>query len=315
MDRRRFVAGVGAALPWVAGCARLRSDSQSRPASGSRSQSETEEAGPRYTLEAYPIGEDGIRVTFAAQAGKLPDEALNVFLATLDGSNNPRTDGRREFEYVDFVEYHGRFYRVTVEETGETTNERPVLLAEPVETEAARQKAVNWSTYSGDDDTALRRAVSKADSGGGSATGNRSECDCYVLRHRDPDDSDLLPEPRYEYVRYDGRVLRLSVERRRVTETGYVYETTKVADSTTAFREFVREEVVDVWLGDSNLSGRQRTIFEAARAGEYAESGVLSAEYRGLLERIFGSLPAETTGARIGYDGRTHKVHVHVSES
>ncbi|UPW01589.1 hypothetical protein M0R88_05660 [Halorussus gelatinilyticus] len=309
MDRRRFVAGVGGALPWVAGCTASRSESGPRPQSG------TVESGRRYALEAHPIGADGIRVAFATQAGELPDGALDLFLATLDGSDDPRTYGHREFEYAGFVEYGGRFYRVTVDETGQKTRERPVLLAEPVESEAARQKAVHWSTYSGDDDAALRRAASQADSEDGNANGNGSECDCYVLRHRDPDESDLLPQPKHEYVRYDGSVLRLSVERRELTETEYTYETTRVADSTTAFREFVREEVVDVWLDDSNLSERQRTVFEAARAGEYAESGDLSAAYRGLLERIFGDLPADTTGERVGYDGRTHEVHVHVGES
>ena len=307
MDRRRFVGAVGAVLPWFAGCARLGSESRPR--------SETEEGGPRYALEAYPIGEDGIRRAFAAQAGKLPDEALDVFLAALDGGDEPRTYGHREFGYVDFVEYGGRFYRVTVEETGEKTHERAVLRGEVVESEAVERKAVESTAYPRRDESAVRRVTRKATgrTTPDGATGNGREF--VVLRNRDPEVSELLPEPEHEYVEYDGAVVRLAVERRRVTETEYTYRTTKVADSTTAFREFVREEVVDVWLGDSNLSARQRTIFEEARAGEYAESGDLSAAYRGLLERIFGELPADTTGERIGYDGRTHKVHVHVSES
>ena len=314
MDRRRFVAGVGAALPWIAGCTRLESG--------------TDDRGPQYTLEAYPIGDDGIRVTFAARAGELSDEALNAFLAALDGRS--RTYGHAVISDGRLVEYGGRFYRVTVEETGQKTRKRPILRAEVVDREAAKRKAVDWSAYSGDDSAAVRHVASRAEgrsaetpkranrSDGKDGTDGRegAQRDFYVLRHRDPETSRLLPEPEHEYVEYGDSVVRLAVERRRLAETEYTYVTTKVADSTTAFREFVRERVVDVWLDGSALSARQRTIFERAGAGEYAESGDLSAAYRGLLERIFGrERPTETTGERIGYDGRLYRVLVHVAGS
>ena len=304
MNRRRFVVGVGAALPWVAGCTGFGSG--------------TDDRGRQYTLAAHPIGDDAIRVTFSAPAGRLPSEALNAFLTALDG--RAQTYGHAVIDDGRLVEYGGQFYRVTVEETGRKTRERPILRAEVVDTEAAKRKAVEWSAYSGDDSTAVRRAASSAEgrSAGTSERANRSdgedeaEREFPVLRHRDPEVSQLLPEPKHEYVEYGDSVVRLAVERRRLAETEYTYATTKVADSTTAFREFVRERVVDVWLDGSALSARQRTIFEAAGDGGYAESGDLSAAYRGLLERIFGrERPEETTGERIGYDGRLYKVHVH----
>lgn len=288
MDRRRFVAGVAGALPWFAGC------SQFRPRSGAGTE------GPRYELEAYPIGVDGLRASSVAQSGDLPEQAFDVFLAALDGEK-ARTYGRSFFGHVHLVEYRGLFYRVTVEATGRETHERPVLRAEAVESEAAEQNAVHWSAYSGNDDVAVRDAASRRDFS--------------VLRHCDPEASDLLPEPEHEHVEYDGAVLRLSVERRRVTETEYTYATEQVADSASELRGFLREEVVEVWLDSSDLSARQRTVFKEARSGQYAETGDLTDSYRGLLERVFGSpLPAETTGERVGYDGRVHKVHVHVSD-
>lgn len=310
MDRRRFVAGVAGALPWFAGC------SQFRPRSGSGTE------GTRYELEAYPVGVDGLRAASVARPGDLSEEAFDVLLAALDGEK-ARTYGRSFFGYVHLVEYRGLFYRVTVEETGRETHERPVLRAEVVESEAAEQNAVHWSAYSGDDDIAVKDAASKAerrsngtgDEGGTDGTPDDGTSDFRVLRDRDPEVSDLLPEPEHEYVEYDGSVLRLSVERRRVTETEYTYATEQVADSASELRELLREEVVDVWLDSSDLSARQRTVFEEARSGRYAETGGLTDAYRGLLERVFGSpLPAETTGERVGYDGRVHKVHVRVSD-
>ncbi|NEU55328.1 hypothetical protein [Halorussus sp. MSC15.2] len=298
MNRRRFVAGVGAAVPWFAGCTRPRA--------------ETEARGTSYALEAHPIGDDGIRVAFATQAGGLSDEALSVFSATLDG--NPRTYGYTVFDDGTLVEYGGRFYRVTVEETGRRTHERPILRGAVAESEAAERKAVELSAYPRADDHAVSQVAKKATSRGDPDDAAGRERDFYVLRNRDPEVSELLPEPKYEYVEYGDSVVRLSVERRRLTEMEFTYAATKVANSTTAFREFVREEVVGVWLDGTNLSGSQRTIFERATSGEYAESGDLSADYRALLERVFGSaLPEETTGERIGYDGRLYKVVFHVS--
>ncbi|MFC4450699.1 hypothetical protein [Halorussus aquaticus] len=297
MDRRRFVAGVGAAVPWLAGCNRPRAETVAR---------ET-----RYTLEAHPIGDDGIRVNFAMQAGELPDETLNVFSSALDGK--PRTYGHTVLDGPTLVEYGGRFYRVTVEETGRRTHERPILRGAVAESEAAERKAVELAAYPRADDHAVRRVARTATSRGDPDDMSGQEREFHVLRNRDSEVSELLPEPEYEYVEYGGSVVRLTVERRRLTETEYTYAATKVANSTTAFREFVRDEVVGVWLDETNLSGSQRTIFERATSGEYAESGDLSADYRALLERVFGALPEETTGERIGYDGRLYEVVLHVS--
>lgn len=313
MDRRRFVAGVGAALPF-AGCSGFRSDRRSP------SPSPTEEGETRYELEAYSIGIDGLRVGAVARPGDLPEDAFDAFRAALDGEK-ARTYGRSFFEHLRLVAYRGLFYRVTVEETGRKTRERPVLRAEVVDSEAAERTAADWSAYAGDDGTAVRRAASNAversddsvEAGTDGTTGDGPDRGLRVLRGRDPEVSDLLPEPEHEYVEYDGAVLRLAVERRQVTETEYTYATERIADSASELRAFLREEVVDVWLDGSDLPARQRTIFEAARDDGYAETGDLTDPYHALLERVFGSpLPADTTGERLGYDGRIHKVHLHV---
>lgn len=301
MQRRRFVATVGSGLCCsFAGCAGSGAD----------------ERGPKYALELIRISDGGIRGEFALTAGDVSNEKWNVFSDALEGT--ARTYGHTPLDDGRFVEYGGRFYRVTVEETGRKTHERPILRAEVVDSDAAKRNAVDWSTYSWDDSTAVRRAGANAaerrtDGETGDGEPDDDE-DFYVLRNRDPELSELLPEPKHEYVEYGGDVIRLVVEQRRFAETEYTYTTAKVADSGTAFREFVREEIVTPWLDRSTLSGGQRDILEQARSNGYAESGDLSEGYRTLLERLFeGDPPERTTGNHVGYEDRIYRAQLKVS--
>ena len=305
MNRRGFVATVGSGLCCsLAGCA----------------SSDAEESGPEYALELIRISDDGLRAEFAWAAGDLSDEAWGVVSDALDGT--ARTYGHVPVRDDTLIEYGGRFYRVTVEETGRKTRERTVLRGEVVENEAAKRNSVNWMAYSGDDSTAIRHAVERSTTdgdraeGGGQAEGDDRSGgeEFYVLRNRDPEVSDLLPEPKHEYVKYGDDVVRLATEERRLTETEYTYETTKVADSGTAFRKFVREEAVTVRFDRSKLSASQRTVFEEAKFDDYSESGDLSEGYRTLLERIFGGdLPNDTTGDHIEYEDRIYRAQLKVS--
>lgn len=293
MDRRQFVVGVATGFAGsCAGCA----------------SSETESADAEFSLRLFRVTDDEIRTVFAAPTGRFSNEAWNVVSSALDGTT--RTYGHTPVDDGQFVEYEGEFYRIDAEATGEATNERPVLDGEVLDGETAERKAVEFSAYPSADGQAVRHAARRAVSGPG-----ETDREFYVLRGSDSEDSALLPEPEYEYVTYGDQTVRLNVTRRRVTETEYTYTATKVADSGTAFRRYVREQVVTLRLDRAKLSGEQRAILrEADETREYAESGDLTDAYRGLLERIFGDLPADSTGSRFEYGSRLYRAQLVVSE-
>lgn len=290
MNRRQFVGGISAGLAsGFAGCA----------SSGSR------ESGTKYTLKLYAVTPDEFRLAFARRAGKMSAEELSVFRDARVGKR--RTYGHRPIENGELVAYGGDFYRVQVAEAGQKTNERMTVRAEAVDSAEASEQAVVAGAYPGDDTDAIKDAIASA---------RDAEQDYHVLRNYDSDDSDLLPEPKYEFVKWGDQIYRLVVGQRRVTETVYTYTTTNVADTETAFREYVREEVVTLRLPSSKFEGNQRVVLNDARGGKHSERGDLSSGFRAVLERIGnGTIPTATTNDYLYYGDQIYKMVLYVEES
>ncbi|WP_158058347.1 twin-arginine translocation signal domain-containing protein [Halorussus halophilus] len=290
MNRRQFVGSAGTALAsGFAGCAGFGSEAGGTP----------------YALELHHISPDGYRVEFAANTGDLTDEMLDVFLSALDGKH--RTYGHRPFKYVPTaVEKGGEFYRIHVEETGQKTHQRTTLRGEVVTSESAERRAVDFVEF--ENGPAVRQAIEYA------KKDDATSEDYYVFHDSDPDSSDLLPEPEHEFVSYDGQVFRLVVGQYRLIETEYTHTTEKVADTETAFREYVYEEVVTVQFDRSKMSEKQRGILRQARRNDYRERKQLSEDYRALLSRIWGGkIPSETTGNHLKYENDVWRATLHVS--
>lgn len=78
----------------------------------------------------------------------------------------------------------------------------------------------------------------------------------------------LVPDQKYDILRHEGNLYRVSVDARSATETEYQYEVTEVAPDVESFAEGVREQYLFRLEG---LSEDERKVVEEAIDGGYFE--------------------------------------------
>lgn len=265
MDRRHFLStavGLGASL--FAGCY----------GNG---------GGPWYYLSFRDVGAD-----FGASLAVTPDEQSAAQRAAL---RDAATDGTAStYGWAPFGDdgeayaaRNGTYYRVTAERTGDRKGiRRFTVRGRPVPDDDRPVDAVNVTAFPSGDRPAVERAVAfhEVSSGGDERF--------HVLRGANASQSALVPEPDHRYVRHDGNVVELVVEKRTVTEDEYAVTAAAVADSPEAFDAYARENVLDGNLEDPPLPDARAELVRDALDGEhgnYSEEVPLSDAFAGLLRR------------------------------
>ncbi|WP_137284241.1 hypothetical protein [Halorussus salinisoli] len=255
-----------------------------------------------YDLSLDSVGPGGLAEAAALGADDYAPEQRRLVANAVDGDEDAWVYGHRPIEDGAYVEYEGVYYRVSVEKTGEKSLSRPTLRGEYVDASEV-ESAVDIDRYIHSDRRAVKFALATAG----------DEGEFYVLR-RDASETELLPEPEHEYLKYRERYVRLAVEERTVTETEYTYALEQVATSDAAFERRAAETVVTATFRPSDLTAEQEEMLRKASEDYYSEFDPISDEFRSLLERLgSGELPDGSLGTYVEYDGAYYRASMSVS--
>lgn len=196
-----------------------------------------------------------------------------------------------------YVEHDGGYHEVRVTDVEEVTLDRWELWFEPVDEAPDGVEPVEEPTdgHSELDAEIIRwaidegiRAVVEDDDLADTPHGERG---IVFFDPLDPDGSDLVPEPPFEYVRVDPdtdalrekQTLRAHAQQGSVDTRRYVHETEHVADSREELEEVLDEHVrASFDRGDDSAD----ILAEINDGGTYREQDSLSEEFERLLERL-----------------------------
>lgn len=301
-SRRRFLAGSASLLPALGGCVTT---------SGSRVE---------YQLFASPArrsGEDGEGVVdeslveafrwnpksrYADHQREVVNELLNEGSVTTTGYRlvgQSEVRGER-FATPRFVESDGRFYRIRLEDVETVSVTRWVFWLDRLESEPPTEAVVLEMPESGEvpekistlDSYVLFRATryARGDDVADSPLRNRG----YVYHQVGPDESELVPDPSFDYVElidssestyYTARTTKGAV----AEQPQYTWRIENVAESAASFEEHLRESVLTAEFEVDSLSDAQKEILQKATngpLGTHQEEEPLSDAYESILERI-----------------------------
>jgi hypothetical protein len=269
------MAGVGAGLAALAGCAGLR----------------PEPDGLTYTLNTDHIGDGDALANARTWGPEDRDEAWRRAWERVTSGETVETVGYEPLPGGEHTERDGVYYLLRSAIVGQRAVERPAL-------------RLSWVGDSEADDTptatplqsipdADRNPVKIAyfaararEHGGGGAPWEVIERGGYVYR-RDVGGSELVPESEHDHVRMNGTVLR--VEPATVTVHDPVYETDArpIADSVAGFVDAVEAAELDARLDAGELEGEARHILSRAGADAgYEEGTPLSDAYERVLRKL-----------------------------
>lgn len=231
------------------------------------------------------------------------DGRLVTLDASLDGGlRHPDAPGDVRRRRPTYVEREGTYYRLRVTDAEPTAAETWVVWFEPVE-DASDVDPVDANTFGSEEygslDANVLSAARRMAMNSVAADEDHTET---PLRDRgvaffdplDPADSDVVPDPPFEYGRVtdsrpglpDEQLLRLHVERARLSTTRYVHEIERVTDDPAAFRERVETSHLDATFDRDALAEGVREILDGLGEAPYEEDGNASASLETVLGRL-----------------------------
>lgn len=225
--------------------------------------------GGSLAINLTPVSRSDLVPTATALADLEP----RARAAVSDGlANGTTVYGRTPLEAGSFVLADDAYYRVAVEANGTETVERPVLQAESVS--GSDGPVGGWEGLSPSDDFTLRCAIQAPD--------RVYEPPCVILGGND---SAFWPELQFEYFHPgDMGPYRLQTSEQTVTLDRYDYTFERVAQTQSAFADYVVNQRVAIDFSTIDLPAEQRDILEtAATEGVYRES---SPPYSDALEDL-----------------------------
>ncbi|WP_128476125.1 hypothetical protein [Halorussus pelagicus] len=222
-----------------------------------------------------------------------------------------------------FLEDDGTYYSVVESGRTETTADRWVFYLDPADsTPSDADEVVTGppSSLAETDTMVVRRALeSVASNADGQDRSDFPLGDRGVIfhDHMDPEASDLVPSPPFDYVERDGDYFAAVAERGEVELTRYSYTAEQVATSMRELERFVERETVETVFEDSEVSSEVaeilRTATDVGNGRLYQESGSMSdglervLERLGMLEHMPEEVPSDSSdrfaGATFRYDG------------
>jgi len=194
-----------------------------------------------------------------------------------------------------FLQRDGGYHEVTTEATRDVERERWLFAVQRTDetppdgaTVASEPFDLSWR----DRDT-LEAALDAVYAGNDGFLG-QPEVDGLrpVQYHRDmdPEASELVPEPPFDYVDHAGDTYRVEVEQRTVTVPERTFAVEQVASSRDAFESYVEETVPDARFDRDALSEAVRDVLDAAVDSEpgsrYHEEPPLSDGLATVLDRL-----------------------------
>lgn len=277
--------------------------------------------GARYSLLSSPSGGTSLTDLFAWEprrgtlhvryhadalvaelldSGTLTTEAQPIAPYEPDGSPTPA-----------YAEHEGAYYRVAVTEVEEASLDRWEFWFEPVEdapdgVEPVENPGEGLSDLDADIvERAAQDAIGAVVDDDDIAARPRGERGVVYFEPLDPGDSDLVPDPPFEYVRVDPdtefldepQTLRARAERGSVETRRYVHEAERVADSESELRGILADHV-DAAFDEPNEAVAD--VLEAADGGVYDEREPISEAFEEVIERlaIEDPTPPDESGAR-----------------
>lgn len=330
ISRRRLLAGTGVvATAALAGCPVVggrRYSLESRPENG---------AEPTELFEWRPAS-NAVHYE-RADAERLADELRET--GSVDSVEIPLVEprGTGESGYRPaYTEHEGTHYRVRV--TGEpVTVQRWVVWMEPLDevpagVDPVRSPLENRSEF---DARVLERAIDRARSSmfGGDDHAAKPAYDrgFVFFEPLDPEDSDLIPDPPFEYARVEfddhfepeEATLRLHVDTEDVETTRYTHELEAVAEDRSAFVEHLRAEHVAASFQRDELSTAERDVLASSRAlTGYDEAGSLSSAFESVLAALELDSVSLPQGREVAswlryynYDGDYYETELSVSDT
>lgn len=218
----------------------------------------------------------------AIQSSEFTPAQTTLVQTTLD-EGGYTTYGHRPFRDGDYLEFQGKYYQATVEQTGTKQIERQVLIAEVYNGTADAISRTDLPTGKGQPAMlAVRLAVVRA---GEDVQEDLPEG--YVFRTETAERSIWLPEPEPEYsvIESHDQEFRLGVEQRVLAEDEFKTTLEHVASNTEEFEDIVNVEFV-IDLDAQDLSDKQHEIIETAIEEGYSESGSISPEFEDLTDLL-----------------------------
>lgn len=193
-----------------------------------------------------------------------------------------------------FTQHDGTYYRISITDREETPTERRALYVEPIDESPPSSASVTTIPVDGLSDRD-RRAVETALNSVSPPGREPLDTDDLgfpyrgvVFHHQiDEGDTDLLPEPPFEYLERDGDYFRVAVSRGTVEMVDYSFRARPVAESRSALEQYTAEEVAVASLDAGDLSGGARDVLRTAiEDAHYRESLPRSSG----LEELFSAL-------------------------
>lgn len=192
-----------------------------------------------------------------------------------------------------FLQRDGTYYSLTEAGRSERETEQWVFYLDLVDEEPGPEDRVVTdppSTLSETDRTVFRRAVRAV-----SGHGDVYDIDDRPLEARgpnyhhemDPDASDLVPRPPFDYVERSGQYLVPRAERGTVTVTDYRFKSEAVAESRAELRNHVEAEVVDAEFDRDSLDEATVSILDdVAGRTPYSEWTPVSDAFGTILDEL-----------------------------
>lgn len=223
----------------------------------------------------------------AIQSSELTPTQTTLVQQTLD-EGEYTTYGHGPFRDGDYLEFRGKYYQATVEQTGTKQIERQVLVAEVYNGTADAISRTDLPNGAGQPAVLAHRMAVVRD-----REDEREDLpEGYVFRTETAEGSIWLPEPEPEYavIDFHDQTYQLRVVQRVLDEDEFKTTLERVASSTEEFEDIVDEEFV-IDLDAEDLSDKQREIIETAIEDGYSESASISSEFDDLIDRLRAAPP------------------------
>jgi hypothetical protein len=298
------LAGVGVSTA-LSGCSVLSSSS-----------------GARYSLQSSPTGGTTLFDLFAWEPRR---QALHVrhhadaLVAELLDSGELTTEAQPLGPYDPkgspppaYVEHDGAYYRVRVTDVEKVTLDRWEFWFESVEEGPADATVVDAPVEELSDldadivERATQDAIGAIVSDGDDSAAPPGERGVVYFEPMGPDESELVPDPPFEYVRVDPdtefldekQTLRARAAKSSVDAKRYVHETERVADSRSELLDILSKHV-DASLDGASGEVRDIVTEVSTGSGIHAEREPISDAFARLLELlgVESPTPPDETGA------------------
>ena len=285
-----------------------------------------------YALDVDEVGRSLVsHVLWEPPTGNAPRSVVRRDAwRTATGGSRYVTYGYTPVSDGEYTVRDGVYYQLKTTVTGQKSMERSVLRLEWVgraDELANPPEAVKYGSLPPLDRHAVEAAffAARARETDGGAPWELTERGGYVYRHLDTGKSELAPTPKYEYVAFEGVILRVNVTTETMPESEYVTTAHRVADSRKAFSRVADAALVDARVRSANLSPEARAVLaEATGPGAYRETAPLSDEFEEVLRALelrqylsttSRECPTGESGRYLEYDRRYFTYALFVSPS